>query len=93
MGLQSVKLPARVQEHSDALIDFRYSTVAEQAIQIGHNTVWNNVRTLPSNYAEINLFYSESLLILKRKPSLNKIKAPVHIKFIYLLLYTDLYYV
>ena len=72
-------LPARVQEHRDALRGTRYSAVVEHAVQTGHNIDWNNIKILPSDSKEINLFYTESFLILKQKPSLNKMQTSVNI--------------
>ena len=75
IGVTNRVLPARVQEHHDALRGARYSAVAEHAVQTGHNIDWNNVKILASDSKEINLFYSESLLSLKQKPSLNKMQT------------------
>ena len=71
-------LPARLQEHCDALSGARYSAVAEHAIQSSHNVDWNNVKILASDSKEINLFYSECSLIFKQKPSLNKMQTSVN---------------
>ena len=75
IGVTNRVLPARVLEHHDALRGARYSAVAEHAVQTGHNIDWNNVKILASDSKEINLFYSESLLSLKQKPSLNKMQT------------------
>ena len=79
IGVTTRVLLAKVQEHRDALRGARYSAVAEHAVQTGHNIEWNNIKTLASESKEINLFYSESLLILKQKPSLNKMQTSVNI--------------
>ena len=79
IGITTHVLPAWVQEHRDALRGARYSAVAEHALQTGHNIDWNNVKILASDSKEINLFYSESLLILKQKPSLSKMQTSVNI--------------
>ena len=78
-GVTTHVLPARVQEHRDALRGARYSAVAEHAVQTGHNIDWKNVKILASESQEINLFYSESLLILKQKPSLNKMQTSFNV--------------
>ena len=57
----------------------RKKTVAEYAVQTGHNIDWNIIKILASDSKEINLFYAESLLILKQKPSLNKMQTFVNI--------------
>ena len=75
IGVSTRILLARVQEHRDALRCVRYSAVAEHAVQTGHNIDWNNLKILASDSKKINLFYAESLLILKQKPSLNKIQT------------------
>ena len=72
-------LPARVQEHGDALWGVRYLAVAEHTIQTGHNMDWNNVKILASDVKEINLFYFKSLIILKQKRSLNKMQTSANI--------------
>ena len=79
IGVTTRVLLAKVQEHRDALRGARYSAAAEHAVQTGHNIDWNNIKTLASDSKEINLFYSESLLILKQKPSLNKMQTSVNI--------------
>ena len=43
------------------------------------NIDWNNIKILASDSKEINLSYSESFLILKQKPSLNKLQTSVKI--------------
>ena len=71
-----------LQEHRDAIRGAQYSAVTEHAAQTGHNIDWNNLKILASDSKEINLFYSESLLILKQKPSLNKMQTSVNINLL-----------
>ena len=82
IGVTTRVLPARVQEHRDALSGARYSAVAKHAVQKGYNIYWNNVKILASDSKEINLFHSKSLLILKQKPSLNKMQTSVNINLL-----------
>ena len=65
VGVTTRVLPAMVQEHRDALRGARYSAVAIHTVQTGYNIDWNSIKTLASDSKEINLFYVESLLILK----------------------------
>ena len=80
IGVTTCVLPARVRGHYDALRGVQYLAVAKYAIQIGHYLDWINVKILAADSKEIILFYSESLLILKQKPSLNKMQTSVNIK-------------
>ena len=79
IGVTTCVLPAQVQEHRDALRGARYLAVAEHVVQTGHNIDWNNIKISASDSKEINLFYFESLLILKQKPSLNEMQTSVSI--------------
>ena len=45
----------------------------------GHGVDWSNVKILASDYNEHDLFYLESLLILKHKPTLNIMQTSVNI--------------
>ena len=74
-------LPAKVQEHSDALTGVRSSAEADHSLRTGNDVAWLNVKILACDYNEHNLFYLESLLILKHKPTLNKMKTSVNINF------------
>ena len=56
IGVTTRVLPAKVQQHRDALRGARYSAVAENAVQTGNNIDWNNVKILASDSKEINLF-------------------------------------
>jgi hypothetical protein len=79
IGVTTRVLPARVQEHRDALRGIRSSAVADHALQTRHNVDWNNVKIFATDSNEINLFYFESLLILKHKPVLNKMHTSVNL--------------
>ena len=72
-------LPARVQEHRDALKGVRSSAVADHSLRTGHDVDWSDVKILASDSNEQNLFYLESLLILKHRPTLNKMQTSVNI--------------
>ena len=82
IGVTTSVLPAIVQQHCDALRGIQYSAAAKHTIQTGHNTDWNKLKILASDSREINLFYSESPLILKQKPSLNKMQTSVNINIL-----------
>ena len=47
---------------------------------------WSNVKILASDSNEQNLFYLESLLVLKQRPTLNKMQTSVNIN-----LFTEFY--
>ena len=68
-----------MQENRDALKGVRSSAVADHSLRTGHGVDWSNVKILACDYNEHNLFYLESLLILKHKPILNKMQTPVNI--------------
>ena len=72
-------IPAKVQEHHDVRWGIWYSAVAKHTIQTDYNIELNNVKILASESKEINLFYYESLLILKQKPNFNKMQTSVKI--------------
>ena len=76
-------LPARVQEHRDALKGVRSSAVADHSLRMGHDVDWSNVKILASDSNEQNLFYLESLLILKHRPTLNKMQTFVNIIYLH----------
>ena len=57
----------------------RSSDVADHSLRTGHDVDWSNVKILACNYNEHNLFYLESLLILKHEPTLNKKQTSVNI--------------
>ena len=44
-----------------------------------HDVGWSNVKILACDYNEHNLFYLESLIISKHKPTLNKMQTSVNI--------------
>ena len=76
IGVTTRLLPARVQEHRDALKGVQSSAVADHSLQTGHDVDWSNLKILASDSNEQNLFL-ESLLILKRRPTLNKMQTSV----------------
>ena len=78
IGVTTRLLPARVQEHRDALKGMRSSAVADHSPRTGHDVDWFNVKILASDSNEQNLFYLESLLILNW-PTLNKMQTSVNI--------------
>ena len=71
--------PARVQEHRNALIGVRYSAMADHSLRTEHGVDWSNIKILACDYNEHYLFYLESLIILKYKPTLNKKQTSVNI--------------
>ena len=79
IGVTTRSFPARVQEHRDALKGVCYSAVVDHSHRMGHGVDWFNVKILSCYYNEHNLFYLESLLIVKRKPKLNKRHTSVNI--------------
>ena len=85
-------LPARVQAHRDALKGVRSSAVADHSLRTGHDMDWSNVKILTSDSNEQNLFYLESLLILKHRPTLNKMQTSVNIN-LFPLFYDFIYYI
>ena len=79
IGVTTYLLPARVQEHHDALKGVRSSPVIEYLLRTGHGVDRSNVQILASDSNEQNLFYLESLLILKHKLTLNKMQTSINI--------------
>ena len=79
IGVTTRSLPARVQEHRDALKGVRSSAVADHSLRTGHGEDWSYVNILAGDYNEHNLFYLESLLILKHKSTLNKMQTSINI--------------
>ena len=55
----------------------RSSAVADYSHQTGHGVDWSHVKILACDYNEYNLFYLESLLIIKQTPTLNKMQTKV----------------
>ena len=49
----------------------RSSAVADHSLRTGHDVDWSNVKILAYDSNEQNLFYIESLLILKHRPTMN----------------------
>ena len=45
-GVSTSSLPARVQEHSDALKGVRSSAVADHSLRTDHGVDWSNVKIL-----------------------------------------------
>ena len=72
-------LPAKAKEHRDALKSVRSSAAADHSLWTGHGVDWSNVKVLACDYNEHNLFYLESLIILKHKLTLNKMQTSVNI--------------
>ena len=72
-------LPARVQEHRDALKGVIFNSSRSFTIRTGQDADWSNVKILASDSNEQNLFYLESSLILKHRPTLNKMQTSVNI--------------
>ena len=79
IGVTTCLLPARVQELRDVLKCVRSSAVADHSLWTGHDVDWSNVKILASDSNEQNLFYLESLLILKHRPILIKMQTSVNI--------------
>ena len=52
---------------------------ADQSLRTGHDVDWFSVKILACDYNEHNLFYLESLLILKHKPISTKMQTFVNI--------------
>ena len=44
IGITICSLPARIQEHRDALKGVRSSAVADHSLRTGHNVNWSNVK-------------------------------------------------
>jgi hypothetical protein len=78
-GCTTRLLPVRVQEHKHALKGVRTSALADHMFQTGHNIDWDGVKILARNSNELNLFYTESLLITRFKPVLNKMQTSVNL--------------
>ena len=55
------------------------SAAAGHSLWTGHGEDWSNVKIFASDSNKQNLFYLESLLILKQKPTLNKMQTSVNI--------------
>ena len=79
IGVTTRLLLARVQVHLDALEGVRSSAVADHSLRTGHCVDWSNVKILACDYNKHNLFYLESLLILKHRFTLNKMPTSVNI--------------
>ena len=61
MGVTACSLPARLQEHRDALKGVRSLAVADHSLRTGHSVDGSNVKILACDYNEHNLLYLECL--------------------------------
>ena len=68
---------SKFHHQANALKGVRSSAVADHSLRTGHGVDWSNVKILACDYNEHNLFYLERLLILKLKPTLNKMQTSV----------------
>jgi hypothetical protein len=77
IGLTKRQLRIRLCEHKTASSGVRFSSISEHCTQTKHDIAWDDVEVLASDPIDSNLYYLESLLISKFKPTLNNRQSSV----------------